>query len=197
MMVRITDPGSEPETIQGRVREVVRELASALRPDLPFPDSGSARQGWRFEGVAGSGGVGARAYFDEGERSFSLTIRAIFLDEAANEQEWLVQPSLDGPTLTDAGRQRGSLIVIAGIHGGVFGALAFYFFTQPYIGTTSSVLALGLAIPVGMATAAFANRFTPPAPPPPDLSEAQDAWSEEVRAALTGHSALKLTSDAS
>lgn len=192
LFVRIADPGSAPADTQGRVRTITRDLATSLRPDLPFRDAMSPRQGWDIEGIAGSGGVGARASYEEGNQLRSVTLKALWLDETAGEQEWSVEPTLRGPDLSDAARQRGSLLILAGIHVGLVGAVAFYLLLSPYINTTASVLAVLLALPLGAGATLLADRFTPPAPEPVDLTPDREAWTTAVREALEAHDDLRM-----
>lgn len=192
LAIRVKDNGSDPAEIQAHTREVIRSLASALRPQMSFREAMSSQKGWDTEGIAGPGGVGTRLSYIEGQTTYAVTLRAHWLDEEIGEQEWDVLCEVDGPLTSDAATRRGSLLVIAGLHGAVLIPAGFYMALEPFIATTATILAVMLAVPAGVFTGAGLGRLIPPPPTPPDPRAERQAWTEEVVAALEGLSGVRL-----
>lgn len=192
LYVRVTSTEDDPGAIQGHVRSVTRALASSLRPDFPFRDAMSSRQGWDVEGVAGQKGVGACASYLDGETTYALTLRAVWLDEEAGQQEWSVEAEAVGPITSEASRRRGQLVVIAGLHGAVVGGVGVWMVLSPFIETTGTILGVMGAPFLGFAAAATAARLLPEPPAPPDPDAARAAWLDEVLNAIDSHPDITL-----
>lgn len=197
LYVRIASTETDPAVIQGRVRELTRELAATLRPELPFIDAMSPRMGWEIEGVAGRSGVGATASFTQGQRRSSLTLRAVWLDEKAGEQEWSVDTEFIGPNITPSARRRGQLVILAGFHGAVLGSFATWAVLEPFVETTATILAVLFATPLGLLAGRLADRMAPPGEPPPDMVALGDAWRAECEAVIAQHPELRLVDSGS
>ncbi|TNE85692.1 MAG: hypothetical protein EP330_24890 [Deltaproteobacteria bacterium] len=190
LFVRIASTEQDPGAIQGHVRTVTREIAAALRPDLPFLEAMSSRKGWDMEGVAGQRGVGARASYIEDQRTQGFTLRAVWADDEKGEQEWSVETDVSAPAMSPEARRRGQLIVLAAFHGAAFGAFAIWAVLTPLIETTGTILAVMAAPFLGVLAGAVSARFVPAPPPPPDPQTLGDAWTAEVRAAVEAHPSL-------
>ena len=192
LAIRVKDSGSEPAEIQAHTREVIRSLAEVLRPQMSFREAMSSQKGWDTEGIAGPGGVGTRLSYIEGQTTYAVTLRAHWLDEALGEQEWDVLCEVDGPDTSDAATRRGSLLVLAGLHGAVLIPAGFYMLIEPFIGTTATILAVMLAVPGGIVTGAGLGRLIPAPPPPPDPEVERQQWTSEVIDALKGLEDVRL-----